>query len=148
MNEISNKQTANIFIIGLSYVFPGDIDTESMGASRVSVSLAAGKSWIPLYFTPGSAKLLITENNSFEGNSFTTDLECSLPGSNEDFDKSVRAICEKPIVLQIILSNSDVLMLGGKKKKVRIKLKQSIDIKAGYQLLVSYTSKDMPKNLI
>jgi hypothetical protein len=32
MNEISNKQTANIFIIGLSYVFPGDIDTESMGA--------------------------------------------------------------------------------------------------------------------
>ena len=55
---INEKQHANDPIVGIEYVFPGDIDSETrIGSNKISVTLVSGKVWHPVYFTPGSALL-------------------------------------------------------------------------------------------
>jgi hypothetical protein len=139
MNEISNKQSASTFITGLSYIFPDEIASEVRSGNKVWLTMNDGKALIPIYFTPGTAKLTCTSNTQFEGKRIVNQFEVSLPGSGADFEKELKRICAKSIVLSITFSDGKVLLAGGKYKKLRLEYKSTSDVVSGYLLSFDYT---------
>lgn len=139
MNETSTKQSASRLIVGVSYVFPNDVASESRSGDKVTITLNAGKAWNPIYFTPGSAKLLCSSSRQFEGNRIVNQFEMGMPGGGGAFDKDVQRICNRHIILALLYSDGETLIAGGKKRKLRLEYKSSSEVVSSYVVSFDYT---------
>lgn len=138
MNEISSKQSASQFIIGVKFVFSTDVERESHSGTAVTVVLKTGKAWTPIYFTPGKANFSSDSETTFQGKLITSKLTIDVPGSNGPMDVDIARICDRPIVVAIEFSNGGMLIAGGKERKLRFSSKRSTNVVSGYVLSFEY----------
>jgi uncharacterized protein (TIGR02145 family) len=141
MNEILSKQEANRYIVGVSYVFPQDILSESESSRTVVITLKSGKVWNTIYFTPGTAKLVSTGTVEFAGEKITSQFDMDLPGGGASFGSDIARICHRPIILRFDHSNGEIFIAGGRNRKLRLSMKRSTDVKSGYVLSFEYESR-------
>ena len=139
---IDEKQRANDAIIGCDYVFPGEIETETVQwETKVTISLAAGKTWKPIYFTPGSAVLSTQESTPFAGRLIESKFEMKIPGGSADMTAELIRICSRAIVLKLTLESGDVLICGGKNRKLRLVAAGAFNTQKGVAMGFVYKSK-------
>lgn len=118
---VNEKQHANNAIVGCEYVFPSEIESEKcVGDSKLKVTLVAGKEWKSLYFTPGSVILSTQESIPFAGRIIESKFEMKVPGGSADLSAELIRICGRSIVLKLTYESGDVLICGGKNRKLKL----------------------------
>ena len=119
--DIGVRQVAGNAIVGVDFVYPLEIDTEiPVYDNAVSVTLLSGRSWHPLYFTPGSALLTCTESIPFEGRIVENKFELKMPGSSPSLGEMIHLTSGRAIVLRLTFENGAQLLCGGKARKLRL----------------------------
>ena len=142
MTIINEKQKAINAIVGCEYVFSKEIGNESAaGSGKVSITLLSGKSWKPIYFTPGSALLTSKETNPFEGKIIENTFEMKVPGGSSDLTSELEFITGRSIVLKLTFENGDILICGGRTRKLRLLALTSAGISSVNTLSFNYKSR-------
>ena len=138
---INQKQHPNDPIVGCEYVFPGDIDSETLiGSNKILVTLVTGKVWHPVYFTPGSALLTTQESMSSSGRLIESKFEIKIPGGSADMSAELNRFCGRSIVLKLTFESGSVLICGGKNRKLRLLASAMLSTQKGNVLGFEYKS--------
>jgi hypothetical protein len=140
--NVSEKQPATDAIIGCDYVFPSEILTETLiGLSKISETLVIGKTWKPIYFTPGSAVLTTDEKLEDQGRIFESKFELKTPGGSADLTGEFNKFCGRAIVLKLTFAGGGILICGGKTRKLRLMDGGTYGTTKGHILSFAYQSK-------
>jgi len=129
---INEKQHSNDPIVGIEYVFPGDIDSETrIGSNKISVTLVSGKVWHPVYFTPGSALLTTQESMPSSGRLIESKFEIKIPGGSAELLAELNRICGRSIVLKLTFESGNAMICGGKNRKIRLLASATLSTQKG-----------------
>ena len=139
---INEKQHPNDPIVGCEYVFPGDIESEMrIGSNKISVTLVTGKTWHPVYFTPGSALLTTQESMPPSGRLIESKFEMKIPGGSAELLAELNRICGRSIVLKLTFENGSAIICGGKNRKLRLLASATLNTQSGN--IVGFVYKSM-----
>jgi len=139
---INEKQRSIDAIVGCDYVFPGDVSLETLvGINKIAVTLVAGKSWNPLYFTPGSAFLTCGEKMDSQGKNVENKLQLKTPGGSAALVNDLLQICGRSIVIRLTFASGAMLICGGKNRKLRLFDNGTYGTANGHDLSFDYVSK-------
>jgi len=140
--QISEKQQGNDAIVGCAYVFPGEIASETrVSDAKIAITLEPGKAWKPIYFTPGSAALTTEESVAFSGRITVNKFEMKIPGGSADLIAELNGICGRPIVLKLTFESGNVLICGGKTRKLRLVTSTKLNNQNGSEVSFEYKCK-------
>jgi len=138
---INEKQHPNDPIVGCEYVFPGDIDAETrIGSNRISVTLVTGKTWHPVYFTPGSTILTTQESMPPSRRLIESKYEMKIPGGSADMTAELNRICGRSIVLKLTFESGSAIICGGKNRKLMLLASVTLSTQKGNVLGFEYKS--------
>ena len=119
--NIDERQESGDPITGVSYCYASDIATEYRNSiTRVTVTMATGKVWIPIYFTPGSAMLSEQDVFTPQGKLVESKFEMKIPGGGEDLMAELSKICGRAVVLKLTYNSGAMVICGGKARKLRL----------------------------
>lgn len=121
MSIINEKQQSNDAIVECSYLFPDEIALEvQISARKVSVTPVTGKSWKPIYFTPGTAALKTGENLTPAGRLIESNFQMNISGGSDTLSADLALICGRSILLKLTLESGKAIVCSGKNRKLRI----------------------------
>jgi hypothetical protein len=136
------KETANDPIVGIAYVFPEEIESETrMSSIKVDIILKTGKTWKEIYFTPGSAMLTTQESTPFTGRLIESKFEMQIPGGSATELAAIVAMCGRPVVLSLTFMSGAVKVCGGKTRKLRLWDEGTSGTVANHKITFDYKSK-------
>ena len=140
--SIGEKQKAGDAIVGCDYVFPLEIATETRRSNiNVAITLATGKQWKPIYFTPGSALLSTTESVPFEGRIIENKFEMKIPGGSSDLVDVLSQVCGRAMAIRLTFESGAMLLCGGMSKKLRLTAEGTLGTQNGNTIGFTYRSK-------
>lgn len=139
---IDSKQKSTNAIVGFQYALSSEVASEVAHAtSRVVITLSAGKVWKPIYFTPGSALLSTQVSNPFQGRIVESKFEMKVPGRSAEMSYEIENLIGRSIVIKLLQESGDMIVCGGKSRKLRLVCSATTGTQNGYLVGFEYKSK-------
>lgn len=139
---IESKQKSTDAIVGFQYAFSNEVSAEvAYAASRVAITLSAGKVWKTIYFTPGSALLSTQVSNPFQGKIVESKFEMKVPGRSAAMSDELERLIGRSVVIKLFYESGEVIVCGGKSRKLRLFYSSITGTQNGYLVVFDYKSK-------
>jgi hypothetical protein len=122
------------------YVPTTDVQSYGIVSDRAVVTLKSGKSWVNMYFTPGTAAL--EESHADEGRAwaYLQRFSASMPGEDIENTEWVDEYNNRPVLIKLV-QNNGVKLLGSLDIPCRMRLTYSTT-ESGILLRVERKSKE------
>jgi hypothetical protein len=104
--------------------------TKQTDSNKQVVSFAPGLNWIPVYFSPASAKFKEPSKRKEAGMLFTQNLSFKVPGEWIDNVDELAAMDELPVVVGFTFSDGTAKLLGSKLVPAYFRSSPSSDAKS------------------
>jgi hypothetical protein len=107
MSLVKNSEVPRIK--SLSYQTSSNVTTLP-AKEGVDVTLAQGEAWIPIYFTPGSIKIIDKPFGDVPGG--MAEITFEYPGHDVDYMEEIQTMLSGTIIMRIELTDGEYRLMG------------------------------------
>ncbi len=103
---------ANTVIIALGYVFAEEVLSFVQNLNNVSVNLAPGADWKPVYWQPRTGTFDQTPEETPAGTAYNQTVTCTVPGMEEVQQLTIEQLNQRKLILKLSYDNGMDIIVG------------------------------------